>query len=148
MKLQRRIEADIDLEIDGQPAKFTGSGRHLRLEVNKASTLHKLTRVALPDLGRAGSPLSMNEMPTLLSAEGLTLEVADRYGPLLILGDEARGKGYNVPGSGRVRDVKLAKKRAAVRLASSTNRGWLGIGLLFFGGVIMALLVLRRNDEI
>ena len=148
MKLQRRIEADIDLEIDGQRAKFTGTGRHLRLEVDRASTLHKFTQVALPDLGRAGSPLSMNEMPTLLSAEGLTLEVADRYGSLLILGDEARGKGYSVPSIGRVSDVKLAKKRAAVRLASSTNQGWLGIGLLFFGVVIVTLLALRQNDEI
>ncbi len=144
---QRRVEADITLEIDGQPAKFTGTGRHMRLEVSEASVLRGLLRVPLPNFKRAGANVSVNDVPTLLAQEGLTLEVADKRGPLVILGEEAAGRGYTVPGIGRVDDVALANKRAAFRLASSSGPSWLvpalGVGLIIIG----VLLARRWNDD-
>lgn len=144
----RRVYADLDLEIDGQPAKFTGTGRRMRLEVQEAGVLRGLLRVPLPNFKRAGANVSPNDMPTLLAKEGLTLEVADKRGPLVMMGEEAAGRGYTVPGIGRVNDVALANKRAALRLASSAGPRWLipalGIGLLVLVGVLLAT---RRNDD-
>ena len=145
---QHRVEADINLEIDGQRAKFTGTGRHMRLEVEEASTLRKMSQVALPNLQRAGTSFSTNDVPAMLAAEGLTLEIVDRSGPLLILGEGAHGKGYSVPGIGRVNDVTLANKRAALRLASSSaNSTWvwslLGAGLILLG----LFFVMRQRDD-
>ena len=143
---KRRVFADLDLEIDGQPAKFTGTGRHMRLEVEEAGTLRKISQVSLPNFQRAGTTYSTTDVPSLLADEGLTLEVSDRRGPLLILGEGAYGKGYSVPGVGRVNDVTLANKRAALRLASSSSPSWLlpaiGVGLIILG----VLLATRRND--
>ena len=97
----------------------------MRLEVQNAGTLRKISQVSLPNFQRAGTTYSATDVPSLLADEGLTLEVADRRGPLLVLGEEARGKGYSVPGVGRVNDVTLANKRAALRLASSSGPSWL-----------------------
>ena len=146
---QRRVEADIDLEIDGQPAKFIGTGRHMRLEVADASTLRTLSQVSLPNFQRAGTSFSTFDVPALLSAEGLTLEIADRQGSLLVLGEEARGKGYSVPGVGRIDDVTLSSKRAALRLAApSGSSSWvwalLGAGLILLG----LIFVMRQRDEV
>lgn len=143
--MARRVKADVTLTIDGQPAKFTGTGRHMRLEVDKASTLRNFLRIPLPNLRRAGASFSPAEVPSMLAREGLTLEVADKRGPLFILGEEAGGRGYTVPGFGRVNDVTLANKRAALRLASSSGPNWLwpalGIGLAILG----VLLLTRRG---
>ncbi len=143
----RRVFADLDLEIDGQSAKFTGRGSHMRLEVQNAGTLRKISQVSLPNFQRAGTTYSATDVPSLLADEGLTLEVADRRGPLLVLGEKARGKGYSVPGVGRVSDVMLANKRAALRLASSSGPSWLlpvvAVGLIILG----VILATQRNDK-
>ena len=142
----RRVFADLNLEIDGQPAKFTGTGRHMRLEVKDAGTLRKISQVSLPNFQRAGTTYAPTDVPSLLADEGLTLEVFDRRGPLLVLGEAAHGRGYSVPGIGRVNDVTLANKRAALRLASSSGPSWLlpavGVGLIALGIVLVA----RRKD--
>ncbi len=144
--MSRRVIADLDLEIDGQRAKFTGAGRHMRLQVEEARTLRKFLQVSLPNLKRAGASFTPTEVPAMLAREGLTVEVADRSGPLFILGEGAGGRGYTVPGFGRVDSVTLANKRAAFRLASSTGPSWLlpaiGVSLI----ILAAVLVTRRSD--
>ena len=144
---QRRVIADIDLEIDGKPAKFTGTGRHMRFEVEEARTLRSLSKVALPDFQRAGTSFQPTHVPTMLADEGLTLEVADGRGPLFIMGEEARGKGYAVPGMGRVDNVTLVNKRAALRLASSSIPNWVWVTLLAFGVVILGSFLARRSND-
>lgn len=144
--MSRRVIADLDLEIDGQRAKFTGTGRHMRLQVEEARTLRKFLQVSLPNLRRAGASIAPTEVPAMLAKEGLTVEVADSSGPLFILGEGAGGRGYTVPGFGRVDSVALASKRAAFRLASSTSPSWLlptvGVALI----ILAVVLVARRND--
>ena len=53
----------------------------------------------------------------MLAQQGLTLEVADRKGLLLILGTGAAGNSFSLPGLGKIDHLKLANKRAAFRLA-------------------------------
>ena len=115
-----RIEADLDLEIDGSPAQLTGSGRTLRLTLSTPRTLRALRQVSLPNLGGAGDRApTFRELPGLLAAQGLTLEVADPKGLLLILGAGAQGKSFTVPGLGRIGHLALANPGAALRLLSS-----------------------------
>ena len=142
----RRVFADLDLEIDGQPAKFTGKGRHMRLEVQDAGTLRKNLPSFSARLSAGGTAYSVTDVPSLLADEGLTLKVVDKRGPLLTLGEEAHGRGYSVPGIGRVNDVTLANKRAAFRLASSSGPSWLlpvvAVALVVLG----VILATRRRD--
>ena len=145
---KRRVFADLNLEVNGQPAKFTGTGRHMRFEVDEARTLRMLSRVSLPNFQRAGTPFVPTHVPTLLADEGLTLEVADGRGPLFVMGEEARGRGYSVPGVGRVDNVALVNKRAALRLASSSTPSWLWatLGVAVALGVVLAARLAARRD--
>lgn len=115
-----RIEADLDLEIDGRPAQLTGSGRLLRLTLSSPRTLRSLRQVSLPNLGTAGDRApSFKDLPGILAGQGLTLEVADPKGLLLILGAGAEGRSFTVPGLGRIEHLALANPGAALRLLSS-----------------------------
>jgi hypothetical protein len=111
------VHADLDLVIDGLPAKLTGSGRVLRLELSEARILRSLLRVSLPRFpifgSRAPTPA---QLPGLLAAQGLTLEITDPSGPLLVLGEGAKDKIYRLPGVGRLEYVALARPGAALRL--------------------------------
>lgn len=115
-----RIEADLRLVIDDRPATLTGSGTVLRLTLSSARILRSLRQVSLPNIGTAGARApTFKEMPGLLAAQGLTIEVADDKGLLLILGAGAAGKSFTVPGFGRLEHLALGSPGAALRLVSA-----------------------------
>lgn len=95
-----------------------GSGTTLRLTLEHPHMLRKFFAIALPhlnqdDKGKADYSL----IPRLLAQEGLTLEIADSRGPLLLLGAGAAGKSYSLPGVGRLEHIRLAGPGALLRLA-------------------------------
>ena len=111
------VEADLNLDIDGQPARLTGSGRHLTLHLSSPVILRDLLKVSLPNVKRASDKLkTFSGVPQLLKNAGLTVTVEDDKGDLLVLGEGAEGNSYTLPILGKVEDVKLANARAAVRL--------------------------------
>jgi len=116
-----KVEADIDMLIDGQPAKVTGSGDTLRLELDKPYMLRKFFQIELPNVSifstqTTGKP-SFSLIPIYLAEVGLTLEIADKKGALILLGKAAAGKSYTIPGVGKLENVTLASKSAILRLA-------------------------------
>lgn len=116
-----RVDADINMLIDGQPAKLTGSGDTLRLELDKPYMLRKFFQIELPNVAifstqTSGKP-SFSLIPLYLAEVGLTLEIADKKGALILLGKAAAGKSYTIPGVGKLENVTLASKSAILRLA-------------------------------
>lgn len=100
-----RLEADLAITIDGRPASLRGSGRRLRFEVDEAAVLRRL----VADFGRPST-----DVGALLARRGLTLEVADRKGLLLVIGAEAKaGALSRFTGS---RYIQPASYRAVIRL--------------------------------
>jgi hypothetical protein len=76
-----RIDASLDISVDGQPARLRGSGRVLRFEVEETGLLRRLA---------AGVQQPSVDIGEVLAAQGLTVEVADRKGTLLVIGANAR----------------------------------------------------------
>ena len=114
------IDADLELEIDGHPATLTGSGQTLRLTLSTPRILRALRTVSLPNIKTMdGRKPDFRNAPGILAAQGLTLEVADAKGLLLILGRGAEGKSLNLPGFGKLEHLTLGGKRAALRLLGS-----------------------------
>ena len=114
------IEADLKLEVDGHPATLTGSGQTLRLTLSTPRTLRALRTVSLPNITTMdGRAPSFHDVPKILATQGLTLEVADTKGLLLILGRGAEGKSLSLPGFGRLEHLSLGSRRAALRLLGS-----------------------------
>jgi len=111
------IEADLELSIAGRGATLTGAGQVLRLTFSDLRSLRDLRSVSLPRLSLGGEAPTFRDMPGVLARQGLTLEVADREGVLLILGTGAAGRSFSLPGFGRLEHMALANKRAALRLA-------------------------------
>jgi hypothetical protein len=112
------ISADLALEIDGQPATLRGQGQTLRLTIEKPRTLKHFFEISLPEVNVLGKTrFRPKDFPRLLTGQGLTLEIADTQGPLLLMGKGAEGKRYTLPIIGRVEDVALVSLRAAARLA-------------------------------
>ena len=109
------IEADLDLDIDGQAAKLTGTGQRLVLELSTARTLRGMLDISLPHIAQVGDP--RRNAATLLTQGGLTLEIRDGRGPLLVLGKQAAGERLTLPGVGTFEDAKMASKTALLRLA-------------------------------
>ena len=115
-----RIEADLELVIDDRPATLTGSGNVLRLTLSSPRILRSMRTVSLPNIGTAGDRApTFKDMPGLLAAQGLTLEIADEKGLLLTLGAGAGGKSFTVPGLGRLEHLAIGSPGAALRLLSS-----------------------------
>lgn len=111
------VTADLRLRVDGQNAFLKGSGRQLTLHLDSPAILRSMLRVSLPNVQNAGDKLrSFSSIPALLTQAGLTLTIEDDKGPLLILGEDAAGNSYTLPIVGKLEDVKLASKRAALRL--------------------------------
>lgn len=115
------VEADLNISIDGQSATLTGSGDTLRLELDKPYMLRKFFQIELPNVSifssqTSGKP-SFSLIPIYLAEVGLTLEIADKKGPLILLGKAAAGKSYTIPGIGKLENVTLASKSAIFRLA-------------------------------
>ncbi len=113
-----RIEADLELTLAGRKATLTGAGQVLRLTLSDLRSLRDLRSVSLPNLGTLGDEApTFRDMPGVLARQGLTLEVADSKGLLLILGMGAAGGSFSLPGLGKIEHLKLASKSAALRLA-------------------------------
>lgn len=111
------VEADLELVIDGQPATLKGSGSVLRLTLSTPRTLRALRQVSLPNITTMdGRAPTFSDAPGVLAAQGLTLEVADQKGLLLILGRGAEGKSLSLPGFGKLEHLTLGSKRAMLRL--------------------------------
>lgn len=111
------VQADLSLSIDGQSAHLSGSGRTLTLTLENPTMLRKMLQVPLPKLAKAGGKeRKLTSIPKLLERMGLTLNIADDKGTLLILGEAAAGKSYTLPFVGKLENVALASKRAALRL--------------------------------
>lgn len=114
------VEADLAITIDGQDARLSGSGRTLTLQVATPVMLRNMLQVSLPEPGEAGGRKHrLSRLPKLLERLGITLVVADKQGPLLIVGADAAGKSYQLPFVGTLEGVALASKRAALRLVFS-----------------------------
>lgn len=117
------VHADLRIEIDGRTAQLRGSGRSLRLELETPVLLRDFFRAELPDLhalfgiGAPGGENAARRLPAALAASGLTLEIHDRRGLLLTLGEGAQGQGFTLPLVGRLEHVALAGPGAALRLA-------------------------------
>ena len=109
------VHADLDLEIDGQSATLTGTGRRLVLELASARMLRGILDVELPRFEAAG--WSRRDMPALLTQQSLTLEIRDARGALLVLGKDAEGRRLTLPGVGSIDDAKLASRTALLRMA-------------------------------
>ena len=112
------VDANLNIEIDGQPATLTGSGQLLRLTVSRTRILASFLAISMPNvaiLGKTG--FAPKDFPSLLTHQGLTLEIVDDKGPLLVLGEAVKGRSYLIPGIGVIRDVALANVQAAARLA-------------------------------
>lgn len=111
-----RVDADLTLFVDGRRATVRGSGMNLRLTLEQPHMLRKFFAIALPHFGQSGKT-DYSLIPRLLAREGLTLEIADSRGLLMLLGAEAAGKSYTLPGLGKLEHVKLAGPGALLRLA-------------------------------
>ncbi|MEM6428437.1 MAG: hypothetical protein AAF708_04290 [Deinococcota bacterium] len=124
LEIPLRIQAEIELEVDGQRAWVEGSSDTLRLKLAKPHMLRKFFDIALPNVSvfgimpdiNASAQPSFSLIPMLLTQVGLTLEIADQKGPLIILGKAAQGKRYTLPGIGTLENVKLASAGAVFRL--------------------------------
>lgn len=104
-----RIDADLDITIDGRAARLHGSGRVLRLEVEEAAVLRQLA---------ASMARPKRDIGALLASQGLTVEVADRKGLLLIVGAGAKPGPLNrFTGS---KHVQPASYGAVLRLVLNT----------------------------
>lgn len=115
-----RVHADLSLTIDGQNARLSGTGRQLTLELQDARTLKQLLNVALPQLpfGSKAKPTHpLKALPSLLAGQGITLNIRDRRGALLILGHDAQGKRLTLPFVGSFEDSQLASRGALLRMA-------------------------------
>ncbi len=105
------------LVIDGQPATLAGSGSVLRLTLSTPRTLRALRQVSLPNITTMnGRAPNFTDVPGVLASQGLTLEVADQKGLLLILGRGAEGKSLSLPGFGKLEHLKLGSRSAMLRL--------------------------------
>ena len=114
------VEADLDLEVDGHAATLTGSGQTLRLTLSTPRILRALRTVSLPNITTMdGRKPDFRDAPGILAAQGLTIEVYDQKGLLLILGRGAEGKSLSLPGFGKLEHLTLGGKRAALRLLGS-----------------------------
>ena len=112
------VDADLNLDIDGQQARLRGSGQELTLTVETPALLRKFFQVSLPDVRSADKRgRGVSYVPTLLAEQGLTLVIADEKGDLLVIGAGAQGKSYKVPLVGKLEHVSLASAGAALRLA-------------------------------
>lgn len=113
-----RLSADLHLEIDGRAATLRGSGRRLTLELERASMLRGMLRVSLPRLGGAAGDdgPTLRQLPDLMAALDLSLEIRDRRGSLLVVGADAAGARLTLPGLGRLDNVSLANPKALLRL--------------------------------
>ena len=111
------VEANLTITIDGQGARLSGSGRQLTLTVDKPTMLRDMLKVSLPNVRSVGDKVrTYSDVPHLLKEAGLTLTIEDSKGPLLILGEGAEGKSYTLPLIGKLEDVALASRGAALRL--------------------------------
>ncbi len=111
------VEANLELEIDGQPATFMGSGSVMRLTLSTPRLLRAMRQVSLPNITTMdGRAPSFRDAPGVLAAQGLTLEIADQKGLLLILGRGAEGNSLSLPGFGKLEHLKLGSKSAMLRL--------------------------------
>ena len=111
------VTADLTVTIDGQRAVLSGAGRQLVLQLDSPAMLRDLLRISLPNVRSASAKLrTFSGGPELLKNAGLTLTVRDADGDLLVLGEGAKRNSYTLPVIGKVSDVALANKRAALRL--------------------------------
>ena len=88
------------------------------MTVSRTRILASFLTISMPNiaiLGKTG--FTPKDFPSLLTRQGLTLEIVDDKGPLLILGEAVKGRSYLIPGVGLIRDVALANLQAAARLA-------------------------------
>lgn len=114
------VTADLQITIDGQSARLSGSGRQLTLWVETPGILRDMLKISLPNVRSVGDTVrAYSDVPQLLKQAGLTLTVEDDKGALLVLGEGAEGKTYTLPVVGKLEDVSLASKRAALRLVFS-----------------------------
>ena len=76
------VEADLSIDIDGQEARLSGSGRDLTLRLASAAMLRDMLNVSLPDVRSAGDKVrTLANAPQILKNAGLTLTVRDDKGP-------------------------------------------------------------------
>ncbi|WP_375503521.1 hypothetical protein [uncultured Jatrophihabitans sp.] len=80
-----QVDSDLQLEVDGVPARLIANGRQLTLSTSDAGRLVARALDSLPG-GRGPLRSALAEAATLLDALGLTANVVDDSGDVLELG--------------------------------------------------------------
>lgn len=112
------VTADLHITVDGKQAHLEGDGQDLGLRLESPAMLRDLLAISLPNAQSLGTKVrSFSSVPKLLKGAGLTHTISDSKGDILILGKGAEGKRYTLPFVGKLENVVLANKRAALRLA-------------------------------
>lgn len=116
------VEADLRLDLGGRPARLTGSGRELTLQLtDPADALTQVGAALLPQAGRL-TPRRLGWLADQLRDAGLRLTVRGPNGPLLVLGREGPGL---LRWLTRSRYVALGPPRVVARaLATVVLRRW------------------------
>ena len=127
------IEADLELLIDGNSARLTGSGRSLVLEADRPAALwSSVSSAPLPaGIGRINGPKLVGGVAAKLVDLGITVSVNGPDGELVRIGAEARSRvGKWVTGSAA---VQLGGARAvaptALAVVRQTVARWGATGL-------------------
>ncbi len=110
-----RLHGDLELEVDGAPVHLSADGASWRATVPRFGTLRKLL-AAPPPLPVPLGSLDVATLPATLAAAGISLEIRDRYGPLLHLGHAAGSRRLRIPFVLDVPHARISGPLALVRL--------------------------------
>ncbi len=115
------VEANLRLDLGGQPARLTGSGSELTLQLtDPADALTHVGAALLPRAGRL-TPRRLGWLADRLQTAGLRLTVRGPGGPVLVLGREGQGL---LRWLTRSRYVALGPPRAVARTLATLFRRW------------------------
>lgn len=122
-----RVEADLRLDLGGRPARLTGSGSELTLQLtDPADALTQVRAVLLPR-GVRLTPRPLGALADRLQTAGLILTVRGPHGPLVVLGQQGPGPLRRLTGSpyvalGRAGAVALALATVVLRRLRRRSR--------------------------
>jgi hypothetical protein len=121
------VLADLDLDVDGRSARLAGNGQHLVLTSEDPAHLwDTLTRASLPSgIGQVSGPRAVGRAASLLSDNGLTLDIVGPRGTVVRLGADAHSwAGRLLTGSEAVQPSSVrAVLPVGVRLGSRLAEG-------------------------
>lgn len=121
------VLADLDLDVDGRSVRLAGNGQHLVLTSEDPAHLwDTLVRASLPSgIGQVSGPRAVGRAASLLSDNGLTLDIVGPRGTVVRLGADAHSwAGRLITGSEAVQPSSVrAVLPVGVRLGSRLAEG-------------------------